>query len=55
MSNYLTNQIDPVDAGDVSDPQSCAEYAVDIHNLLKDTESIFAAKPGFMEKQEDIN
>jgi uncharacterized protein (DUF1330 family) len=44
-----------VDQADVSDPQTVAEYAADIHTHLKATESLYVAKPGFMEMQEDIN
>ena len=55
IQSYITSHVDLVDQADVSDPQTVAEYAADIHTHLKATESLNSAKPGFMERQEDIN
>jgi cyclin B len=55
MEVYFDTQIDPVDQIEARDPQSCAEYAVEIFKYLKETESQSIPKYGFMEMQEDIN
>jgi cyclin B len=52
---FYETQIDEADVADAKDIQSCAEYAVDIFNYLKQTETEFIASYGYMEKQEDIN
>lgn len=52
---FYDSQLDPVDLPDARDPQSCAEYAVDIFEFLLQTENENIPKPGYMERQEDIN
>lgn len=47
--------MDPVDIPDAKDPQSCAEYAVEIFDFLRESECENTAKLGYMEKQEDVN
>lgn len=37
------------------DPQTCAEYAVEIFRYLRETEHSFVPRFGFMDGQEDIN
>jgi hypothetical protein len=39
MREQLDRVIDPVDAIDAEDPQSCAEYATEIFAWLRHTES----------------
>ncbi len=39
MREQLDRVIDPVDAIDAEDPQSCAEYATEIFAWLRNTES----------------
>jgi cyclin B len=59
MKQYYETTIDQVDFNDLSDPQMCAEFATEIFNWLRTTES----DPGnnnsvphsYMSKQEDIN
>ena len=47
---FYETQIDEVDIVDAKDIQSCAEYAVDIFNYLKKTETDFVASYGYMER-----
>lgn len=55
QEDYYDQQLDPVDQPDARDPQSVAEYAVEIYDLLLQTESENTPKVGYMEKQEDVN
>jgi len=41
--------------GDAQDPQRASEYSADIFARLLETESLFLAKPDYMEEQTDIN
>lgn len=52
---FYDTQLDPVDIPDARDPQSCAEYAVEIFDFLRSSETENIASPGYMERQEDIN
>jgi cyclin B len=51
--------VDPVDLHDMNDPQTCAEYASEIFQWLRATESIpgnnNTVSPTYMSRQEDIN
>ena len=47
--------MDPIDVPDAKDPQLCAEYAVEIFDFLRASETENIALPGYMEKQDDIN
>jgi hypothetical protein len=50
QEDYYEQQLDPVDQPDARDPQSVAEYAVEIYDLLLKTESENTPKVGYMDK-----
>lgn len=39
MKDHYDTQIDPVDSGDLKDPQTCAEYASEIFHWLRSSEA----------------
>lgn len=59
MKEQLERDIDPVDAADIEDPQTCAEYASEIFQWLRATESEQgnnnSVSATYMQRQEDIN
>ena len=55
QQTFYETQLDPIDIPDAKDPQLCAEYAVEIFNFLRQSETDYIASAGYMEKQEDIN
>ena len=59
MREQIERQTDPVDSGDLEDPQTCAEYAADIYHWLRASESDQGnnnvVSHTYMQRQEDIN
>lgn len=55
QEQFIETQLDPIDAPDAKDPQLCAEYAVEIFEFLRQSEGENVARPGYMERQDDIN
>ena len=59
MKELMSEHIDPVDAADAEDPQACPEYAAEIFQWLRSTESDLgnnnSVSATYMGRQEDIN
>lgn len=55
MDHYFDTQIDPVDQPEAKDPQTCAEYAVEIFKFLRENEGQAQPRYGYLEEQKDIN
>lgn len=59
MKEQLEKQIDPVDINEMDDPQSCSEFATEIFNWLRSSESDQGnnnqVSATYMQRQEDIN
>ncbi len=55
IDTYFETQIDPVDQAEAKDPQTCAEYAVEIFKYLRENEDETLPRYGYLENQQDIN
>ena len=44
-----------MDQAEAKDPQTCAEYAVDIFKFLRENEDPSLPRYGYLEEQKDIN
>lgn len=52
---HAENLLAEADRKDLEDPHTCAEYAEQIHQTLKNQEMANVARSGFMNRQPDIN